>query len=480
MRFSDESPAEQTSCSSPKQLSKTLSYQKCDGPLAHRAASISWDGNCLTSPNTITGSSPDSSARSDVHVGVAHGQHNVQEDAPADESSRSGSCSGSDSDSESEACSEANSSAGSSEVGGTAGTALSAGLSSSVNTAANAALYFSSQSSLNALAADTRHRPQHEAQQAQQAPESTTDRCLMPLSRLQQPDFMPAGAKRNSDSRLSSQVMNHISAGSRTSSDTRQFQTGLIWQNSGWTVPFDAALVRRTCPSATSETAGEEQPELTTSLSWHATCLDEMDSTVAMPGTADVANSNQVAGAVGPARLADAALSKQVVSTEGSAGVPGLHETAGRAEGTISNDAMLSQPDAASVFIAAQPHQLPTSAILPLSQPDAEEVTTYNGIQREQQVEVEAGEAMSSTEARQQSTAAKHAKHGRISRSGVRHKKHGRHDKETAMAHVEDHLQILKHVHLKKASPRYLIAGRVTCNAQSVLGETVLCKVPST
>ena len=38
--------------------------------------------------------------------------------------------------------------------------------------------------------------------------------------------------------------------------------------------------------------------------------------------------------------------------------------------------------------------------------------------------------------------------------AGKRRKKNTRHAVDPAMEHVEDHLQILKHVHIKHASPR--------------------------
>jgi len=55
---------------------------------------------------------------------------------------------------------------------------------------------------------------------------------------------------------------------------------------------------------------------------------------------------------------------------------------------------------------------------------------------------------------------------------GKRRKKSGR-DRDPAMAHVEEHLRILKHVHVKHASPRlitwYRICG-LTCSNHVILG----------
>lgn len=391
VRFSDATSTEHTNSGKSKPVQQPGESSK------HHAASGSWHGSFLTSPGSGTGLIADITQQTDPTDESVAAELYKPADVSRGSSLSSGSCSGSDtdsgSDSEANSETEPDSHATPRDVISTSGgvtfkvgTVLPAASSMPTDSTADAALQLDVLNESGPVATQSQR-------ETQQPLESLADRCLMPLSRLQRSDFLPAGTKRTSDSRHPSQMTNQFPAASSTSSSIGHPRTSLVWQGSGWAVPFNAALVERPGQKKSPVTSQNRSRVLSTSSSWHTTSLDAADST---------------------------ALPAMAVGTVCSTGSANAVQTAVSAEVGPSNSA---------APLAAQTPQSDLHT-LPISQASPEQQLS--------------------------AIAAKHAKHGGLGQTGTRHRKHSRqHGEAAGMAHVEDHLQILKHVHLKKASPRY-------------------------
>lgn len=385
--------------------------------------------------------SADSTARTNSIAEFAPGQQAVLGSVLPDEASPGSSIgSESDSDAESESGSECESDSGSETISNAPGTASTAGQVSTSDAASAlglqtsshsvAALYSSAGNSLEAGAPVSSSGQQsqevQQGHQMQQAIAGLADRCLRPLSKLQQADFLPIGGRRSSSSRQSRQIAGVVAGGSRSNNTSRQSsQTGLVWQNSGWTVAFDPSLVQRQQASpALPAVPLEQQSKLTTSLSWHATSLDDVER---VSTTADAALHSGAAGA------AAGIISNQLAGTVATAGTAGPAHAADTAGG-MTRDELLDPNDSAPQrgIQTGQQQDLRQQSLVQLANTGE---THHSGQDEPEQP-------------------AKHAKHGSSNKSGSRIRKHSRHGEDAALAHIEDHLQVLKHVHLKKASPR--------------------------
>ena len=355
--------------------------------------------------------------------------------------SESDSDSGDETDSSSEASSEAASTSDTADTAGTAGTAARPHSNQSDNGPATAPsaglqtpLYATPAAIMSSkvLSSSPARVAAFQASKAGQPatediPESLADRCLRPLSKLQQADFLPAGAQRGVGGRQATQTSAGLSSAERKkgNSSMQASQTELVWQNSGWGVPFNPALVHRPGQTVNSAALPQQQNKLTTSLSWHATSLDNKETT-GTAGTIGAANSNNPAGSAS------------------SAGIAGIADSSGAANSDhVATSARANQPVCVSdlPMVAGQPLQeaaLPIqSSISPGQQQSMQQHKTQLNVQSHHS---KGGPTEQSS------------KHRGLGKTSTKGKKHSRHD---ALAHVEDHLQILKHVHLKKASPRY-------------------------
>ena len=439
VRFSDEASNE-----NPYSNGTPPSRKMPRTPSAQHYPSSRWRSNFLTSSTSPMDLSADSTARTDTSTESAPSQQAVLGSVLPDEASPGSSIgSESDSDAESESGSEYESESGSgSETSSNApGPASTAGQVSTSDAAsavglqtsshAVAALYSSAGNSLEAGApvssSGQQSQQTHQAQQTQQAQQAIAglaDRCLRPLSKLQQADFLPSGGRRSSYSRQSSQIAGMVAGGSRSNNTSRQ-STGLVWQNSGWTVAFDPSLVQRQqAGPALPAVPLEQQSKLTTSLSWHATSLDDVER---VSTTADAALQSGAAGA------AAGVISNQLAGTVATAGTAGPACAADTA-GAMTRDELLDPNDSAPQrgIHTGQQQDLQQHSLVQLANTGE---THHSGQDEPQQP-------------------AEHAKHGSSKKRGSRIRKHSRHGEDAALAHIEDHLQVLKHVHLKKASPR--------------------------
>ena len=189
-----------------------------------------------------------------------------------------------------------------------------------------------------------------ESTQAESGLEALADRCLRPLDKLQQPNFLgPIGG---------------TATGMHSQSDR---QPSLVWQNSGWTVPFDPARVQRSGQNVSPKNSLGSKGQLfkTLSSSWHAQSLDDLlMSTASTAGTAGTSGSKLNID-VSKAGTADAAGSSSNVDSS----------TAGSAVGTSADNAApkhaASRARHATAGILAGAQQLPGAGWQPsgLQQP---------------------------------------------------------------------------------------------------------------
>ncbi|DBA85342.1 TPA: hypothetical protein ACH3X2_006025 [Trebouxia sp. C0005] len=238
------------------------------------------------------------------------------------------------------------------------------------------------------------------------------DRCLRPLSKLQQQNFMTSGKEQNPQAEPG----------------------GLIWQNSGFLMPFTPDLV-------TLKRGQSRQ------ISTAATGVSVLDSgtvpSLRAPSTASsVADIHELFSASSRLSSFSHSLPRHASSSAAAArpAATGVPDVSSAALARTPSGSLLVQPLSQSQLSdLAMQMQLPTGLQHASSLP-----ALGGGTQQQTEGDGTGRGSVDGSAAKQRSK---------------RRRKSGR-DRDPAMAHVEEHLRILKHVHVKHAYPRTMIMNR--------------------
>ncbi|KAL0042447.1 hypothetical protein WJX77_012691 [Trebouxia sp. C0004] len=230
------------------------------------------------------------------------------------------------------------------------------------------------------------------------------DRCLRPLSKLQQQNFMTSGHEQSPQAEPG----------------------GLIWQNSGFLIPFTPDLV----------TLKRGQSRQISTVLNSGTSVPSLHIPSKASSVADVHRLSSASSRLSPSSqsLPQHASSSAAAARPAATGVPDLSSAA---PVRTPSGSLLVQP-----LSQSQLSDLAMQIQLPTGLQHAASLAALGGGTQQQEGD---WTALDGTAAKQ---------------GGKRRRRKSNRDRDPAMAHVEEHLRILKHVHVKLASPRTMMMNR--------------------